>query len=166
MAAEQCREMAANPGFELLLRILKYSIDIHRAKAFREGRDDFRVRNVCGMINGAAMQLPSIDLMVSGFFGLCVLDWTLELCLIRLLRWRHHETWVAAGAPSASFRGLIQNSFNARNFVVSHVDADSHDPLLRAYCRFFRVFNALFLACMFLLTVAMIISGLGFLFRF
>ena len=111
------------------------------------------------------MRLPSIHLMVSGFFGLCVLDWALELCLIRLLRWRHHETWIAAGAPSASLRGLVRNSFNARNFVMYHVDADSQDPLLRAYCRFFRVFNALFLASMAFLALAFIVSGLRFLFR-
>lgn len=111
------------------------------------------------------MQLPTIQLTVTAFFGLCVLDWVLELCLIQLLRWRHHEIWIAAGAPSASFRGLIQNSFNARKFVMSQVDADSQDLLLRAYCRFFRVFNALFIACVLVLAVLIVMSGLRFLFR-
>ena len=111
------------------------------------------------------MRLPSVEIMVAGFFGLCLLDWLLEFCLIRLLRWRHHETWIAAGAPSASFRGLIKNSFNARQFVMSEVNADSPDALLRGFCRFFRVFNSFFLACVLLLAMGIFVSGLRFLFR-
>ena len=109
--------------------------------------------------------MSRLEAVVAAFFGLCVLDWSLELCLIQLLRRRHYEMWIAAGSPSASFCGLLHNSFNARNYVMTRADRCRHDWLLSTYCWFFLVFNALFLAYMAFTAVLILIAGVRFLFR-